>query len=277
MNLLLDSRRRDLFERQGFVVLRNVLDADEIETARARFAPLFRGDFETGLRPDEWNWKDGESDPALTRQICNGWKSDRTIAGIVLDPKIGEACATLRGWPGARLNQDNVIWKPPGARALGFHQDDSYQNWIEPAEMMTCWITLDDTTADGGTIEYVSGSHLWPLSPPISAFHAPADPLADMMRAARTAGVDNPEIVAIEVPAGSAVLHHGRIWHGSRANRGSGHRRSIVSHCMSSATSFHPVNVSPVYSRYRRGQSCDMDEAFFPVLWRSDGYRSPDI
>ena len=39
---------------------------------------------------------------------------------------IGRACAILRGWPGARINQDNVIWKPPATAALGFHQDDSY-------------------------------------------------------------------------------------------------------------------------------------------------------
>lgn len=269
MQLTLQSADRDKFQRDGFCIVEGVLDPEEVKAARARFEPLFRGDFETGLRPDEWNWKTGESDPSLTRQICNGWKSDHTIASMVLDPQVGEACAMLRDWPGARINQDNVIWKPPGARALGFHQDDSYQDWIEPAEMMTCWITLDDTSVEGGTIEYVRGSHLWPLSPPIGTFHAPDDPFADMHRAAKGAGVAEPDVVPVEVPAGSAVLHHGRVWHGSQANRGEGHRRSIVSHCMSSAARFHPVNVSPVYSRYRRGESREMDEAFFPVLWRS--------
>lgn len=274
MRLSLDRSRIENFNRDGFVVVERVLDQAETESCRVRFEPLFRGEFETGLIPDEWNWRAGQSDPSLTRQICNGWKSDRTIARIVLDPLVGEACATLRQWPGARINQDNVIWKPPGAKALGFHQDDSYQNWILPGEMMTCWITLDDTSAKGGTIEYVRGSHLWPLSPPISAFHAPDDPQKEMKRAAKAAGVADPEIVAIEAPAGSAVLHHGRVWHGSQANRGTDHRRSVVAHCMSSEARFHPTNVSPVYSRYRRGNSPEMDEAFFPVLWGKDGYRS---
>ena len=88
------------------------------------------------------------------------------------------------------------------------------------------------------------------------------------------AGVDQPEIVPIEVPAGSAVFHHGKTWHGSRANKGSAPRRSLVSHCMSSEATFHPTNTGPVYSRYKKRGSLEMDESFFPILWREDGYRS---
>ena len=274
MDISLSEGQIRAFGRDGFVVVENVLDAGTVEVLRARFEPLFAGLFDTGLQPDEWNWRAGVSPEDVTRQICNGWKSDKAVAATVLREDIGQACARLRGWPGARINQDNVIWKPAGTKALGFHQDDSYQDWIVPNEMMTCWITLDDTRADQGTIEYVRGSHLWPLAPPISQFHAPDDPLADMMVAADLAGVDAPDIVPIEVPAGSAVLHHGRTWHGSRANRGSAPRRSVVSHCMSSAARYHESNVSAVYGRYRRADTLDMDESFFPVLWREDGYRS---
>ncbi|MEM8951606.1 MAG: phytanoyl-CoA dioxygenase family protein [Pseudomonadota bacterium] len=271
----LSSGQIDSFNRDGFVVVEGVLDRIAIETARDRFDPLFAGEFETGLQPDEWNWREGVSAPDVTRQICNGWKADSELASIVLREDIGRACATLRGWPGARINQDNVIWKPPGARPLGFHQDDSYQGWIVPNEMMTFWITLDDTRADQGTIEYVRGSHRWPLSSPISHFHAPDDPLQDMKAAAVEVGAAEPEIVPIEVSAGDAVIHHGLCWHGSRDNRGSRPRRSIIAHCMSSDARFHMTNNSPVYSRYRRHGTDEMDESFFPILWRKDGYRTP--
>ncbi len=271
---MLTSSKIEAFRENGFVIIERALDAGMIERARARFEPLFQGLFETGLQPDEWHWRPGSGAADATRQICNGWKADRTIASIVLREAIGRACATLRGWPGTRLNQDNVIWKPPGARPLGFHQDDSYQDWIIPNEMMTFWITLDDTAADRGTIEYARGSHRWPLSPPIRQFHAPDDPLADLMVAATAAGVAEPEIVPIEVRAGDAVLHHGRCWHGSRDNRGVMPRRSVIAHCMSSEARFHPSNNSPVYSRYRRHGSDAMDESFFPILWRQDGHRT---
>jgi ectoine hydroxylase-related dioxygenase (phytanoyl-CoA dioxygenase family) len=275
---MLTPARRQAFDRDGFVIVENVLDTATIEAARARFEPMFSGKFETGLYPDEWNWKAGRDRTDVTRQICNGWKSDRTIASIVLREDIGRACAELRGWQGARINQDNVIWKPPGTKPLGFHQDDSYQEYYTPSQMMTFWITLDDTRADQGTIEYVPGSHKWPVAPPIKQFHAPDDPLEDMRPAAKAAGITGePEIVPIVVKAGSAVIHHGRTWHGSRDNRGSHPRRSVITHAMPAEARFHPENIGYIYSRYRRAGSLEMDEGFFPILWRKDGYRSPWI
>lgn len=265
----------DAYDRDGFVIIENVLTPAVIEAARSRFEPMFSGMFQTGLYPDEWNWRMGRDAPDLTRQICNGWKSDLTIASIVLASQVGEACARLRRWPGARLGQDNVIWKPPGGKPLGFHQDDSYNGWIEPGEMNTYWITLDDTKAHQGTIEYVRGSHKWPVSAPIKQFHAPDDPLNDLYPAAKAAGVAKPEIVPIEVPAGSCVIHHGRTWHGSRDNKGERPRRSVIAHCISSAATFHPTKLSYIYSRYKKVGSVEMDESYFPVLWREDGYRTP--
>ncbi len=271
--LRLGSEHRERFLEDGFVVVENVLPPELVRAAADRFTPLFGGEFETGLQPDEWNWRAGRDSEQLTRQICNGWKSDRVVASIVLAPDIGRACAELMAWPGARLNQDNVLWKPPGAGSLGLHQDDSYESWIVPQEMATCWLTLDDTSAEGGTIEYVRGSHRWGLSPPIQQFHAPQDHHLDMRRAAVAAGVE-PEVVRIECRAGSGVLHHGRTWHGSGANPSERARRSLVAHCMSSAAEFHPTNVSAIYGRYKRADDLTMDESFFPILWSRDGQRS---
>lgn len=265
----------DTYDRDGFVIIENVLTPSQIDVARSRFEPMFSGKFQTGLYPDEWNWRMGRDREDLTRQICNGWKSDLTIASIILHPDVGMACARLRRWPGARIGQDNVIWKPPGTKPLGFHQDDSYNGWITPGEMNTCWITLDDTKAYQGTIEYVRGSHKWPISPPIKQFHAPDDPLNDLYPAAKAAGVSDYEIVPIEVPAGSCVIHHGRTWHGSRDNKGDKPRRSVIAHCISSEAKFHPTKISYIYSRYKRADSLDMDESYFPITWREDGYRTP--
>lgn len=273
MQIELTQSQIEQFKREGFVIVENVLSQQEIQAAQDVFPKLFRGEFETGIEPDEWNWREGRDDESLSRQICNGWKSSSVIASIVLRFDIGRACAVLRGWLGARINQDNLIWKPPGSKSLGFHQDDSYQDWIEPNEMMTCWITLDDTLASQGTIEYVRGSHRWPLSKPIQQFHAPENPLHDMLEAAASAGV-SPEIVPIEVVAGTAVFHHGRTWHGSRENYGSHPRRSVVAHCMSSTAHFHPTNKHPIYSRYQQADTLAMDESFFPILWKENGGRS---
>ena len=270
----LTATQIEQFNTDGFLILDHFLSAEEVAAARARFEPLFRGEFETGLYPDEWNWRAGRDPPDRTRQICNGWKSDRTIARIVLKEEIGRLCATLAGWPGARIGQDNVLWKPPGARALGFHQDDSYCSWVVPAGFLTCWMSLDDTAAAGGTIEYARGSHRWGRFPPLGEFHAPEDYRLALRQAAASQG-HRVELVPVEVPAGGCVFHAGGTWHGSDVNRGPQPRRSLVSHCLSSAAQFHPTEVSYIYSRYRRVGDLTMDESFFPILWTQDRYRTP--
>jgi ectoine hydroxylase-related dioxygenase (phytanoyl-CoA dioxygenase family) len=268
-----EQRRR--FEEDGFLILDRFIAESEAARVAARFEPLFRGAFETGLYPDEWNWREGRDPEDRTRQICNGWKSDYTVASLVLRAEVGRLCAELAGWPGARIAQDNIIWKPPGAKPLGYHQDDSYTGWIDPPHMLTCWIALDPTTAAGGTIEYVRGSHKWPVSPPIRQFHAPDDYRRELKEAAASVGIRDYEIVPVEVPAGGCAFHHGATWHGSDTNRGKGPRRSAVAHCMSSEARFHPTRISYIYNRYKRVGDLTMDESFFPVLWRQDGYRTP--
>jgi len=261
------------FREDGFLLMERLIDPALAAAAAARYEPLFAGEFETGLQPDEWNWRAGRDSPELTRQICNAWKADRTIARIVLAEWVGRACAWLMGWPGARLYQDNVLWKPPGARPLGFHQDDSYVDWIEPPSMVTCWIALDDTTAEGGTMGLVHGSHRWPVAPPIARFHAPEDPHREMRAAAASLAVA-PEIVPVVVPVGGGSFHAGRTWHGSGINRAAAPRRSLVAHCLSCDARFNDRPPGPVYGRYRRFGDDTMDESFFPILWTADGRRS---
>lgn len=276
MTSLLTDKQIERFNDDGFILVERIIEPAQARSAADRYERLFAGDFETGLYPDEWNWRDGRDPTDHTRQICNAWKSDYTIAELVLSQAIGQACARAGGWPGARLYQDNVIWKPPGAKAIGFHQDNSYLDFIVPDEMVTCWIALDDTTAEGGTIDYARGSHRWGASPPIGQFHAPEDPHVELRAAAREAGgaVDLQPIVA---PTGGGAFHHGWTWHGSGMNRGTAPRRALVIHCISSGARFHETNRGYIYGRYKRFGDTVMDESFFPILWTEDGHRSTFI
>jgi 2-oxoglutarate-dependent dioxygenase len=262
------------FERDGFVVVEGFVDAGAVEELRARFEPIFAGRYETGIRPDEVNWVPGRDPDDRTRQICNGWKADPRIAAQVLSERTGRLAAELMGWNGARLVQDNVIWKPPGVKSLGMHQDGSYLDYLVPPEMITCWITLDDTSAEAGTITYAAGSHRWPRSPENRGeFHAPADWLAPVERS-RPSG-EELQLVPLVVPAGSAAFHHFNTFHGSGPNTGAVHRRAVISHLVRSDTRFHPEHVDPVYSRYRRVDDLALDESFFPIVWTREGLRTP--
>jgi 2-oxoglutarate-dependent dioxygenase len=267
--------QRDTFERDGFVVVKEgFIDDGTVAGLRELFEPLFAGCYETGIRPDEVNWVSGRDPADRTRQICNGWKADPRIAAQTLSELTGRLAAELMGWDGIRLVQDNLIWKPPGARSLGMHQDGSYLDYLVPPEMITCWIALDDTSAEAGTITYAAGSHRWPRSPENRGeFHAPADWLAPVDRA-RPPG-EELRLVPLVVRAGGAAFHHFNTFHGSGPNTGVVDRRAVISHLVPADARFHPEHVDPVYSRYRRVGDLSLDESFFPIVWTRDGYRTP--
>jgi ectoine hydroxylase-related dioxygenase (phytanoyl-CoA dioxygenase family) len=264
----------DAFERDGFVVIEEgFVDEQTVAELRERFEPLFAGRYETGIRPDEVNWAPGRDPEDRTRQICNGWKADPRIAAQTLAEQTGRLAAALIGWAGVRLVQDNVIWKPPGAKSLGMHQDGSYLDYLVPPAMITCWIALDDTSAESGTITYAAGSHRWPRTPENRGeFHAPADWLAPVERA-RPAD-EELNLVPVVVRAGGASFHHFNTFHGSGPNSGTVHRRAVISHLVPVDARFHPDHVDPVYSRYRRVGDTTMDESFFPIVWTRDGNRT---
>ena len=276
----LSTQQQSDFDRDGFLVVERLIDDDTVERLRDSFDALFRGEFETGVRPDEVNWQEGTGDPSLTRQICNGWKANIAIANVITRSDIGKAIAALGKWPGTRVMSDNVLWKPPQSRPLGYHQDNSFLSWYSPSELLSCWIALDETTRDGGTIEFVRGSHRWHHTEPEGEFHGPEDYRRYMEMAAERQGVE-PEIVYVEVPKGGGSFHHGWTWHGSGFNHSPNSRRSLVMHGMRSDAVYDPAHfhegTGPSYSRYKRLGDNTMDENYFPITWRTDGYRTPAI
>ena len=272
INLELNQTLINNFNHDGFIILEKFIERDFIENLKKKFEPLFKGEFETGIEPDEWNWKFDKDPFDVTRQICNGWKSDNLIKSFVCHQIIGKVCAELMDWNGTKLIQDNVLWKPPGGKTLGYHQDAAYDDWIIPQTMMTCWMSLDDTTKETGTLEYVKGSHKWGLQPPKGEFHSPEDYREQLKIFAEKNNKDL-DIVYVEVPAGGVAFHHGYMWHGSGINTSDKHRRAIVSHCVPSDAKFHPTNnggTAKTYKKYKKEDSDKLPDEFFPLLWKRD-------
>ena len=94
------------------------------------------------------------------------------------------------------------------------------------------------------------------------------------------AGVEA-DIAYVEVKAGGGSFHHGKTWHGSGANQSDHPRRSLVLHAMPSDVEYVPEcfdqGIGPIYSRYKRLGDNQLDENYFPILWREDGYRTAQI
>ena len=198
------------------------------------------------------------------------------IAAQVLSARIGRLAAQLMDYDGVRILQDNVLWKPPGAKAVGFHQDGSYADYLVPPEMVTCWMTLHETAADAGRSPTFAARTIGACRRRRApAFHAPDDWLAGAREAA-PGGTGELDVVPVVVKAGGGAFHHNATWHGSEPNRNATvARMGLVSHMLPAQARFHETNVDLNYSRYRRHDDPAMDESFFPVMWDRGGYRTP--
>lgn len=258
------------YDRDGFLIVPTFLAEHDVGRVLDRFTRVFEHEWETGIAPDEVNYVPGATPPDRTRQLCNVWKSDRTLASVTLSPRSAAFAGELTGATALKINQDNLIWKPFSGRPLLAHQDGAYLGYLDPPNMITCWIALDDTSREAGTIYYARGSHRWPHATAGGQFHAPEDWLA-WLEECRPAGAPL-DLVPVEVPRGGAAFHGAWVFHGSPANeRRDAERRSIISHFVEGSTRFDPLHPHPVYSRYRRPGETELDEAFFPVVWRRDG------
>eukprot|EP01114_Cavostelium_apophysatum_P024302 TRINITY_DN9469_c0_g1_i5.p1 TRINITY_DN9469_c0_g1~~TRINITY_DN9469_c0_g1_i5.p1 ORF type:complete len:321 (+),score=44.53 TRINITY_DN9469_c0_g1_i5:41-1003(+) len=269
------------FRRDGFIIIPRFIGTTLAQKLVDRLDPLFSGKFETGHYPDEWHWRQGLSLPDVTREICNAWKCDKTIASLVLSQQIGQIATLLGGWKGARIGQDDIWMKPPQrGKEISFHTDCAYIPWPE----VTFWVALDDVSARSGTLEYVRGSHKWTKYQDLldtNSFHSPNTSYkTSLIDAAKAEGISQGEleklIVKVEVPAGGVAIHNGLTWHGSGINTSNNWRRSIGIHVIDSESSFSGKNknVGYIYGRYKLQDSDEMNESFFPILYRQDGHRT---
>eukprot|EP00578_Thalassiosira_sp_NH16_P022206 CAMPEP_0181082206 /NCGR_PEP_ID=MMETSP1071-20121207/3499_1 /TAXON_ID=35127 /ORGANISM="Thalassiosira sp., Strain NH16" /LENGTH=357 /DNA_ID=CAMNT_0023163779 /DNA_START=110 /DNA_END=1179 /DNA_ORIENTATION=- len=293
-----------------------LLTTQACQQVKDRMPKLFRGEFETGIYPDEWHWREGISRTDAAREMCNSWKSDRTIASIVLNEKLGGLIAQVMGWGSVRIAQDDLVWKPPSSTSavvlesridtVGFHQDSAYISaQFEPYEnnSVTLWMALDDADEETGCVEYATGSHQWrPIlhkkearedqqvtaldtdtnetdDNEISSFHSSDETSYrdGLALAGRLADIANPinTIEPAPVREGYAILHNQDTWHGSGPNRSSiRHRRALVAHYVRGDVTFRASaherspfgHASYIYGRYKRYNSLDLDESFFPVI-----------
>lgn len=153
------------FREHGYLVLEKFLLPCLVDTIGGKYESLFRGEFETGVYPDEWYGRPGISNEQATKEICNAWKSDRLIASVVLSSHIHRLVAQLHGWTSSRIAQDDVLWKPKqGGSGVGYHRDSTYisdQFTPREASSVTVWMPLDDVGVETGTLEYVENSVQW--------------------------------------------------------------------------------------------------------------------
>ena len=126
-----------------------------------------RGQLHAGRHPSR-------SDPSAVQRVEVRSRAGGDVSRAGWAEFAASARRASRGAP--RSGQRDL--EASSGKALLCHQDAAYLDHLDPPNMTTCWMALDDTAADTGTIYYVRGSHRWPHASLGGTFHAPDDWLA---------------------------------------------------------------------------------------------------
>lgn len=113
--------------------------------------------------------------------------------------------------------QSMVIFKNPRVGgAYTPHQDASFL-CTEPIRLAGIWLALDDATEENGCLQFIPGSHNWPLSRRFVRVEKDNGQI-ELEWTAPPLECDEDKFVPIPVKRGSLVLIHGLVVHRSSAN-----------------------------------------------------------
>lgn len=206
------------FDRDGFVILRNYLNAEEvadleenIERYKTEVLPTLpedqafyeaRGDTQAIMRLQRMQIHD-----TYFREMYNS-EQFRGLAHHLMD--------------GAREASLQWFNKPAQIGQLTPAHQDGYYFMLEPNEAVTLWVAIDKADEENGCVRYVSGSHLKGMRP-----HSPSDVIGFSQGITDFGEEDTAAEVAAIVEPGDVILHHCMIIHRADANH-SDHSRSAL-------------------------------------------------
>jgi hypothetical protein len=212
----LTADQREDYEEQGFLILRGLFTPEQIARLAAEAEALLRRSDLISTRNLRCRWQ-----PNVVTGKCQFETFDPVIdispgcCELAHDTRLLSVLAALYG-DEACLFKDKLIFKPPGVKGYGLHQD-----WIAwpgfPRSFLTVLIPIDASTVANGCTEVFPGYHRHGcLSSEDGHYHELPLELIDEARA-----------VPLELEPGDVAIFGGFTPHRSRPNRSDGWRRQL--------------------------------------------------
>lgn len=184
------------YDENGYTIFRSVLDADLMGEAAEHV--LWLQERHPELAGEDLGHTLLAKDPFWVR--------------LVSDPRLLDIAETFVG-PDIALFASHYISKPPfsGKRVL-WHQDGAYWN-LEPMNVMTMWLAVDESTPENGCLRVIPGSHKRSLEQLRERSDVP-----NVLGSEMDAEVDESLAHDLILSPGDVDVHHPNIVHGSNAN-----------------------------------------------------------
>jgi phytanoyl-CoA hydroxylase len=254
---MLTKAQVESFERDGYLVLPEMISVDECDRLRARtaemldevdpadIAAVFSTDTEDANVRDAyflesaagmkffWEAEAVNIDGSLNRPkhlAVNKFGHamhdlDATYDRFTRHTGLGDVATDL-GYADALLTQAMYIYKQPGIGGeVVLHNDHAFL-WTEPMRTMGFWVALEDATLDNGCLWAEPGGHK------THAQNSRFRRTSDTSTVLESWG-PQPEattLVPLEVPTGSVVVLDGMLPHRSDTNRSAKSRHAFTLH-----------------------------------------------
>jgi ectoine hydroxylase-related dioxygenase (phytanoyl-CoA dioxygenase family) len=202
------------FERDGFVVIPELLSAGELEI----FGCAVDAAVAARTRADRRRLDEKSRYEQSFQQCLNLWEDNPGVRPLTFHLRVSAAAAQLLRVVAIRLWHDQALYKEAGGRETDAHQDQPY--WpIAETDTITAWIPFDGSTLAGGAMGYIPGSHRFGIRKFVNIFFGEPE---DLVAAPEARGVPP---VFVEVPRGGVAFHHGLTFHLAQPNRTARTRR----------------------------------------------------
>lgn len=202
------------YERDGYVLFPEVLDPGLVQELQRHVAWL--DEHHPAERPELYDHGRIADDPFWHR--------------VVADPRLLDIAEQFIG-PDIALFASQYIVKPPRTgQAVLLHQDASY--WpLEPMEVVSLWVAVDDVDAENGCLRVLPGTHRMDVQPR----RARTD-VDNVLSSEIAVEVDETDAVDVVLAAGGVEVHHENIVHGSHANTSERRRAGLTIRYIPTAT-----------------------------------------
>jgi len=233
----LSPQQRESFEREGYVIVRELFFVEELLPLADHFDRQAR----EGVRIESsWNPDPSAEDPQQRfPRVYNPHRFHDFSRQILLDERLHLVVKQLYGEEPLAA-QSMFYFKPPGARGQALHQDNRALQ-ARPTTCMAAWIAIDPATPENGGLFVVPGSQNMELICP----H-----LADRKVSGTAHALHVPEGMEL-VPAlldpGDVLFFNGSLIHGSMPNEHPAlWRRAYILHYVATSTRTSAADRSPL-------------------------------
>jgi phytanoyl-CoA hydroxylase len=224
MNL---NELREKFDADGFVIVRQLFDAHELQELKVQLERYVREVVPT--LPKDAAFFDDYSKPETLRKMQSLNQRDPWFREFM---NHGKHVPLLEHFLRDKFSPQGLEWfdkLPYDTNATPAHQDGYY--WCrKPKVGCSLWIALDPVDQDNGCLWYARGSHKLGLLP-----HS-ASGVLGFSQGLKNFDPKTVDAVPIELAPGDAVAHSSATIHWTGINRTPRHRRALSTFCFGAST-----------------------------------------